>query len=171
MEFPFLKMKGQISIEFIIILVIMLIYIQTMIQPMMDASINSTQEVNALGQTRSATEKLVNAVDFVALSASSTKQQIHFYLPANVTLSCNDTGNEFSFSLPFGDDVCNLTRFQNLGCAKENDDAPCICGKTLPVVKERDLVCSNFPLVTYEKGEYFSVSVYKNDDGETHVEA
>lgn len=161
MEFNLLSArKGQIAIEFILILIIMLIYIQTMIQPMLDSSINSIEEVSRLGQTRAATQKLVNAVDYVALSNGDAKQTISFYLPPNASITCQPASFIFSSRIAVPHESC----MEDL-----DPDESTLCTQSIPVLGVASIECrdfgSNGVISTMgTAGIFYEISVRKSEE-------
>ncbi|MDO8627377.1 MAG: hypothetical protein Q7K42_02845, partial [Candidatus Diapherotrites archaeon] len=120
--------KGQIAIEFILLLVVMLVYIQTIIQPVLDTSYNATDDVTRLAQTRNAAQKLVNAIDYSSLSVGDASQQIRVFVPGKSSVGCNSLG-EVNFSI-----VLNSTGVNTVCDFGDTDGDVSKCSKTLKTV-------------------------------------
>jgi uncharacterized protein (UPF0333 family) len=182
MEFALLKArKGQISIEFVLLLVILLIYIQMMVQPNLDFAIDSTTEVNDMGLARNATQKLIDTTDYIALSTSNAKQQIHFFLPANTAIICDEAENTLTFEVELKRAYVDPTKEDFEQPCQERDDPDrgitvWVCSKDLSVIDVASLNCTAFGRDSTiapgpNRGRYYTASIYKDDAGVTHVEA
>lgn len=157
MVFHHLNGKGQVSIEYILILVIMLIYIQIMVQPIMQTAIDSSEEISQLGQVKAAAEKLSNAVDFISLSSGNSKQTVGFYLPPHTAINCVGSAKELRYSAEI-----NVT---HEACQDDGDNDDLLCTKRIPIVGSGNLSCVGFGngvrIEAQDVGRYFDVSVRK----------
>lgn len=80
--------KGQASIEFILLIILMLLYVQTIILPAIDMSKSSVKGTMGLGEAVFAGEKIANAINYVGSGSGEGKETISVYLPAESTISC-----------------------------------------------------------------------------------
>jgi len=100
MAIGFLKnKKGQVSIEFILIVLIALIYIYAVIQPTVDLATKSTDDTTRLSQTKLAAQKLAASINQVEASQSDGKKTISLLIPRNSEVSCAGTTISFSTKL------------------------------------------------------------------------
>ncbi|MCX6799062.1 MAG: hypothetical protein NTW59_03140 [Candidatus Diapherotrites archaeon] len=91
--------KAQVSIEFIIIIVIALIYINTITNPLLiQTSTASAEDVQHVGDARIAAQKLANAINEAAASPGESRKTVQLYLPANSGISCDRTNKEIDYS-------------------------------------------------------------------------
>lgn len=119
--------KGQISIEFVLLLVVMLVYFNAVIQPILEQAFDSTDDITRLSQTRNAAQKLVNSIDYISLSAGDTEQIIRLFLPRGVTsFKCTPTKVSFTMRL-------NRAARNTVCDAADGDDAT-LCTKEFSVV-------------------------------------
>lgn len=81
--------RGQISIEFILLVMVALIYINAVIVPMLESSSVATADVKATADTKIAATKLANAVNEVAMAGGNAKKTILLFLPDGGSLECN----------------------------------------------------------------------------------
>ncbi|MBI2598001.1 MAG: hypothetical protein HYW50_02295 [Candidatus Diapherotrites archaeon] len=113
MAFNFLNSKGQLSVEFIFILITMLLFVETIIQPNILEAEKISKEMFGLGYTALAAEKIVNAIDLVQASGGETRQTINIYVPENAKIKCYEFGPlvtpisdqnsiKFEYTLPSG---------------------------------------------------------------------
>ena len=100
MGFGFLNKKGQVSIEFILILTFGLVYITAFVWPVVEDSSQAAFDVKAVSDTKVSALKLANALDQAALSSGDMRKSIKIFLPRDSKLECNTTegseGIEFS---------------------------------------------------------------------------
>ena len=80
--------KGQASIEFLLTLLIALIYISTIIQPAVDTSQSAMTDVANLSKLTISQEKITNAIEYVNLSGRGTRQTMQIVIPKDSTLQC-----------------------------------------------------------------------------------
>ncbi len=85
-----LTQKGQLSVEFVLILVVILLYVATLIQPNIVTFESISKETFGLGYTSLAANKLVNAIDLVQMSGKDTVQTITMFLPEHGSIKCMD---------------------------------------------------------------------------------
>jgi len=69
MAFSRLNKRGQTSVEFLFLFLIMLIYVNTTVYPNMNISRAYIEETHRLGQARLAIKQIANAVTEVAASS------------------------------------------------------------------------------------------------------
>ncbi|MFH1224473.1 MAG: hypothetical protein V1676_01590 [Candidatus Diapherotrites archaeon] len=114
MERSFFRgVNGQASIEFILLIILMLLYIQTLILPEIDIGRGAARGVIGLGEARFAAEKIVNAVNYVGSSSGEAKETISVFVPKGAELRCDSEG---------------ITVFEyQVNVQKENNGT--ICGK------------------------------------------
>ncbi|MBS3061200.1 MAG: hypothetical protein J4215_01295 [Candidatus Diapherotrites archaeon] len=97
-----MNQNGQLSIEFMLILIVSIVYINTVIFPMVDFGQTTLNEIYGLGQTRMATQKIVNTINSVVLQSSTSKQIISMTLPKNSRIECvtaPQNGIKFTYTL------------------------------------------------------------------------
>ncbi len=83
--------RGQASIEFLLILVVSLLYIVAVIQPNADIASNAMNDTANLAKLRASADKLVNAVQYVSISGAGTRQTIEIVIPPQSKIYCNTT--------------------------------------------------------------------------------
>jgi uncharacterized protein (UPF0333 family) len=150
MESDTMNTKGQISIEYILLIIVLLVFIQSFIQPVFESSINASQDVSLVGQARSGAQKLVNALNFVGASPGDMKQTVDFFLPANSTLSC--------------DSATKVVTFTTLLSAEHDSCTAGLCTKSLPIYDSINLNCDNLGTLSpgETQGKYYSVIVTRS---------
>jgi len=132
----FLNKKGQISIEFVLILLIGLIYLNTISSAVIYPAIDSAKDVSNIGEARLAVEKIVNSVNELAASPGEGKKTINVFVPEKTTITC--TGSAVKFSVQVAGN--------NIGsCKAANDgDDDHICSKSIAISA---VDCTGFPIL------------------------
>jgi len=132
--------KGQAAIEFILLVVVMLLFINTAIVTNANTASDAALDVSKMGKARLGVEKLINVINYVGFGGEGTKQVVTVFIPENATITCtsgNGTGEiGFSVQLEGSADVPDY-------CSGD----PVICtSKKLPVYTDIDLSCPDYPL-------------------------
>jgi uncharacterized protein (UPF0333 family) len=90
MECDFMK-KGQISFEFIMLLLVLLFFLITVINPIAETATTSIQDVSRVSQAVNAGKKLSSAINYVASAGDGTTQIINLFLPKKTKIEINET--------------------------------------------------------------------------------
>ncbi|MBI4053593.1 MAG: hypothetical protein HY394_06175 [Candidatus Diapherotrites archaeon] len=99
-NFGFLKnRKGQASIEFIMIVLISLVYIVGYVQPNITIAAESAKDVARVGQARLAADKIASATNAILTSSGEAKETINVFIPAEATIECSPSKITFKASL------------------------------------------------------------------------
>ncbi|MEW6592293.1 MAG: class III signal peptide-containing protein [Candidatus Hadarchaeota archaeon] len=77
-------MRGQLSIEFLIVFVGMLLIAATVTYPLYDNARTDAEKMSALSEAREAANTMVNAINMVYASGPGSKQTVEYWLPKNV---------------------------------------------------------------------------------------
>ena len=80
--------KGQISIEFILVILIALIYIYSVIQPTVLNASQSTEDVARLSQAKLAAQKLAGAINQLEMGGDEGKKTITLFVPKGSSVEC-----------------------------------------------------------------------------------
>lgn len=99
MVLAILGKKGQVSIEFILIVTMALIYINTSVWPTIEASSQSAIEVKAIADTKIAATKLSDAINEAIISSGDMKKTIGVYIPEGAALYCEQSGSTIDYSV------------------------------------------------------------------------
>lgn len=93
----FNSLKGQVSIEFILIIVLMMMLIQTIIEPSINLASNALADIKRVGEAKAASQKLVNALDELALSGDGAVKTIFLFVPENSVVKCDEDNKRVVF--------------------------------------------------------------------------
>ena len=78
--------KGQASVEYLLLIVVILIILASVTIPLVSSSVNSTMDVSRSSDTKNAIESMANAVNLVYANGPGAKRTIDVYLPQNMNL-------------------------------------------------------------------------------------
>ena len=87
-----LRQKGQISIEFILILVFALVYIHLYVWPTVEDSTQTASDVKAIADAKVSAMKLASAVDEAGTTHGEMKKTIKIFLPSDAQMTCRTSG-------------------------------------------------------------------------------
>lgn len=150
-----LNQKGQTSIEFLFLFLIMLFYLQAIIQPTVEEASESIKAVNKVGQAKLAAVKLANTINEVSAASGDSSKTIWLFLEEGTGIECDSGSNlilynaEAGLSLP--------------ACGDTTE-----CEGQVPVFSDVSLNCENFQLQEGSSTPKAKVRVAKVRD-ETHV--
>lgn len=81
--------KGQVSIEFILLIVIALVYIYGTVGPLINDATTAAEDVQRVSDTKISAQKLANAINEAAAGSGESKRTIHLIVPAKATVKCD----------------------------------------------------------------------------------
>ena len=139
--------KGQISIEFMLIILVCLGYLQLLTVNVLEPAIDAAQDTTRLGQTKLSAEKLASAINEMSSSLGEGKRTLHLFVPKDAELGCNATNVFFDVSLYGGDAI---------GCSGSS------CQKNIPVYAN-NLVCTNFD--NLDSSQFLEIVIEKDSSG------
>jgi len=149
--------KGQVSIEFLLLLIIMLLYIQLIIMPTIDFSANYAEDAIRLGEARFSAEKLANTIDYIALSSGESKQTIKLFVPKDANISCNANaaGNSIEFKVKISEPTAD--------CPAPAGETYGECEMEIPLMDGINLICV-LDLKAAEKNILAVIEIWREGD-------
>jgi len=101
--------KGQMAIEFILIVILMLLYIQTIILPSISIAEASVDDSTRVAQARFAAERLSSTLAYVDAVNGASRKTINIYVPGDTSLKCDVSGadNTVSFTVKLNEELAN----------------------------------------------------------------
>lgn len=85
--------KGQTSIEFMIIILIVIVYLITVTRPIISSAQTSIEDIKNLTQTNNETLKILQTINRVSNFSLGTQETINLVIPKNSEIVCYDDGN------------------------------------------------------------------------------
>ncbi len=161
--------RGQVSIEFILLLVLIILMVQTITLPYLSVAEKSASDVLRTAQARVAVQRIYDSVNTVNAAGSDARQSFRVYVPKNSRLACsgNDVGFTVGLELPseiptVAKNGCLCTLRGDRGC----EEAECTASFATTA---SSIECSDFSSkANNEKGSFpvmLEVVVSKTDRG------
>ena len=141
--------KGQISLEFMLIILICIGYLQVITATVIGPSIDAAQDVTRLGQAKLSAEKLANAINEVSSSLGESKRTLHLFVPKDSALSCNTTNVHFEVTLYGG---------------ATDDCSDSVCVQNIPVNLDSSDNC-NVNINNGDAGDFAKITIEKDSSG------
>jgi len=91
--------KGQIAIEYIILISILLLFFQAIIYPNVNFSENMVQDIHGITQTKQSIDKLSNDLSSFVSSSGYGKRLVYFYLPTSSKIICDGTTIDYNITI------------------------------------------------------------------------
>ncbi len=130
--------KGQVAIEFIFLILVIIVYLFTVTKPLAESASDAARDIEAITRTDAETQKVVNSVNRLALMGDGSKETISVFTPAKSTIRCFPDGN-IGFSLRISDKIKPFPQACQSGT----------CDKNFPVPKSVKINCLLQTLVGY----------------------
>jgi hypothetical protein len=149
------------SIEFMLLIVIVLMYVQAIIQPAVRGAEMGVTDTIRVSQAKFAAQKLVNAIDYAGASTSQTKMAIKLFVPANTTLGC-DTSDPIQAKINFSVRVQGSYGI----CSADS------CSGSIELKKGLSIDCSAISGILgteSEENRLISVEVERQEDGTVKI--
>ncbi|MEM4662934.1 MAG: class III signal peptide-containing protein [Candidatus Diapherotrites archaeon] len=149
----YLKARGQTSIEFLLLFLIVLVIIHGVVYPAFDATEKSVLGLHRIGQARLAVKQIANAVSEVAAATGESQKTIWIFLDDNITIHCDTTTKRIYFRVPFQSyttvaPISEGTTIVGAGCNQTQYPDGCEGGELIafPASSAIELNCNNFKL-------------------------
>ena len=121
--------KGQVSIEFILIVTIALFYITSVVWPIVNESTTASEDVQGISATKISAMKIANALNEAASSNGDMKKTISISLPLNAVIESPNP------ELPINLDTIKFTAFVD-AAGGNPDEINCEIGETEVIGEE-----------------------------------
>jgi uncharacterized protein (UPF0333 family) len=95
-----MESKGQVSAEYLLLLVVILIILAVVTMPLIGSSVTGTLDVSKASDTKNAIQSIANAVNIVYANGPGAKRTINLYIPQNGNLSVNNNAKVIYQILP-----------------------------------------------------------------------
>lgn len=126
--------KGQVSIEFILIILIALIYIYSVIQPTLQVSAHSAEDVARLSNVKLSAQKLAGTINQLEANASEGQRTLKLFVPKGSYIECITASPGIKFSATLSENLGAPT-----GC--DNITGEVICEETISLLTGTTLSC------------------------------
>ncbi len=153
--FQNLGRRGQASIEIIMLVMIIALFIQTVINPSLTIAAASAKETAKVGQARFAAEKLANTIDAVSVAPGENKRTITLFVPGNTIITCKSDeiaatvpgpdpaacNEEICFQVALDDTLLNVASAPS-ACVGDIDGDDDKCAKAFDLLDGANVVCA-----------------------------
>lgn len=102
--------KGQISAEYLLLIVVVLIIISSVTIPLIGKSIDASNDVSAVADSRTTVNEIANAVNIVYANGPGAKRTLDVYIPkSNTTFMSGVNYVSLTVNLSNGTKITNAT--------------------------------------------------------------
>lgn len=114
------NIKGQIAIEYIILIAILLLFFQSVIYPNVTFSENMISDVYEITQTKQSMEKFGEDISSFSSTPGYGKRLFYLYLPKNASItSCNSAESTINYQIKISPqapqpNIANCNRATNI---------------------------------------------------------
>jgi len=84
-----MDVKGQVSVEYLLVILVVLIVLGTVTIPMIGSSVSSSSDVSKASDAKTAVDTIANAVNLVYANGPGSKRTLSVYMPVDTTLVYN----------------------------------------------------------------------------------
>ncbi|MDO8427925.1 MAG: hypothetical protein Q7S92_01810 [Candidatus Diapherotrites archaeon] len=126
-----INQKGQSSIEFLILIVILLVFVQTIIQPSLQDSLLAARDTQRVGQITLAAQKLTGNIEQIYSISGDSKTTTYLFLPENSKIVCNAVTKTLTSQV-------QLEHPETLSACPNQ-----VCSKTYSLPSNINLTCTN----------------------------
>jgi uncharacterized protein (UPF0333 family) len=96
--------KGQLAIEYIIFISIILLFFNTVLYPNIKFSENVISDIYNISQTKQSVDQLGHQLSSIASSPGYGKRKVYFYLPkTSMIINCESTLKRIEYQISFSD--------------------------------------------------------------------
>lgn len=89
--------KGQAIIEFILLVLIIVIYLFSTTIPLVEATQNTIQDTENITRANNESLKIVNAIEEVNMFGSGSKKTLTIFVPTGTKIMCDTSNEKISF--------------------------------------------------------------------------
>ncbi|MDD3083957.1 MAG: hypothetical protein PHP82_02965 [Candidatus ainarchaeum sp.] len=122
--------KGQVAIEFIFIILIIVIYLFGVTKPILENAQGVIEDIENISKANYATQQLADTTNKISLLGVGSKETITLFIPKNAKILCNDFN--FGFEVEINKTGNNTT----VSICEEN-----ICKKEFKIREGIELDC------------------------------
>ena len=83
-----MKHKGQVALEFIFIILLIVVYIFSVTKPLIESSQGIIEDIDTITRSNNEATKLFNSVKRVSMLAEGSKETIQLFIPLNGEVGC-----------------------------------------------------------------------------------
>jgi len=88
-----MKSRGQVAIEFIFIVLLIVVYLFSVTKPLIESSQGIIEDIDNITRSNNEAKKLLNSVKRVSMQGEGSKETIQLFMPLNGLVGCYGDGN------------------------------------------------------------------------------
>lgn len=152
-----MKQRGQVALEFIFILLIIIVYLFTVSKPLIDGASDVVNDIERVSRINNETTKISKTINNISIMGVGTKNTVNVFIPLESKLFCFDNSSKIGFSAKI-----NLAKTNpNLNICPNN-----FCDNNLDLF---DNIILNCPTTELSPGNY-NILIEKISENEIIVE-
>lgn len=132
--------KGQTSIEFIFLILILVIYLVTIIRPAFDSAQSAFEDIEKVTKASNETQKIINSINRISALSEGSKETITIILPNQTEINCYPEGIDFIAEINTKNFNPELEACPENICQKEYTTTPIICEKNNIIGMEKIII-------------------------------
>ncbi len=143
--------RGQASIEFVLIISIVLLIMVGIVAPLGNRLIDSLDDVGRTSSVSKASNQLLSAFELMANAPGKGKQILSIFIPAGSQVVCDAPADELTILLPLRSNVFAPDGSVPTGCIQNPSGSAFLmeCLKRVPLPSSVDIHCSGLSSEVY----------------------
>lgn len=101
--------KGQVSAEYLLLLVVILIIMAAVTIPLVATSVNATMDVSTSSDTKNAVQSIANAANLVYANGPGAKRTLSIYMPQTMNLIYDSNSKTINQTLTLSSQTKNIS--------------------------------------------------------------
>jgi uncharacterized protein (UPF0333 family) len=101
-----MDVKGQVSVEYLLVILVVLIVLGTVTIPMIGSSVSSSGDVSKSSDAKTAVDTIANAADLVYANGPGSKRTLSVYIPKHTDFTTGTDG--ISMTVPLSDSTTKV---------------------------------------------------------------
>lgn len=101
-----MDVKGQVSVEYLLVILVVLIVLGTVTIPMIGSSVSSSSDVSKASDAKAAVDTIANAADLVYANGPGSKRTLSVYIPKHTAFTTGTDG--ISMTVPLSDSTTKI---------------------------------------------------------------
>lgn len=148
----FSSMKGQASLEFILVLIFMLVIVSAVVVPLGQRAQFAMDDVSKAGFADAGLKLIGSVVGNITLAPGNSRQVVDIYLPPGSYFNCTNSNRTVEILFPLNSDVYDATGTAPVNCDENPPaaltSAAMLCSKSFVFPSSVKLQCQGDPLLT-----------------------
>ena len=153
-----LSARGQVSLELMLLVMVMLLFLQTATLPVVQLSSKAAQDIGSVGKARLALDTIGRAIEDVGFSSGDSRRMVEVFVPGQTRLLCDAAARRLSFEVQLDSSLEKVS-----ACAQDSDRDDFKCSFARPLPGAFGVECGRGP--PWKGPGWVTVSVEKSGGG------